>query len=451
MSTTEIVSESLKNTFTDLLSPAPDVLASETILDKVAAYLQVTDLPDSRNEDWKYTDLRFLQKHKFSSGENLDVTDLHRIIYNIPTLNANQLVFINGHFLPAFSRIISKKSDLVLTSLADAKIQHPLLFNQYFESTGLYNKNFFAAFNTQNAANGLFLYVPENKMVEHPVHIINFTDGNNKKTQSISRNLIVIDSNSQAQIIQTYHSLSVNFTFENTASEIILMKNARLVYNMFQGEGNDASQITNTIVKQDTGSEFTSNCITICGALVRNNLWVHLNGGQAVSNLNGFYLPDREHHFENHVQIFHNVPDCISNQLYKGIIDNKAMAVFTGRIVVAKDAQKTNAFQSNKNVLLTPYARAKSRPQLEIYADDVKCSHGSSTGQIDADALFYMQSRGIGRSAAIGLLLNAYAKEVIEKIENEAFRNFVEFLIQKRMDTEADTADCTMIHHCQGC
>jgi Fe-S cluster assembly protein SufD len=227
--------------------------------------------------------------------------------------------------------------------------------------------------------------------------------------------------------------------------------NAKLNFNIFQGEGDDAFQINHTRVIQHRDSCFSGHTLSFCGAIVRNDIQVEQIEEGCETYLNGLYLPDREQHFDNELFVHHAKAHGTSKQVYKGIIDHKASAVFMGKVLVDRDAQKTQASQSNRNVLLSKDAKVNSKPQLEIYADDVACSHGSTTGQIDKEALFYLQSRGIDRRQAEVLLLSAFVADVIESIEVDALRLFVNLLINKRLKGEKQDGQCLMIDVCHGC
>ncbi|MBN1250787.1 MAG: Fe-S cluster assembly protein SufD, partial [Bacteroidales bacterium] len=277
------------------------------------------------------------------------------------------------------------------------------------------------------------------------------SDGNNKKTISQYRNLIIAGKNSNVQIVNSFHSLTVNYTLTNISTEIILEENANLNFNIFQGEGDDAFQINSTKVNQEKNSNFSSHTITLCGSIVRNDLKIEHKAENCETNLFGLYLPDREQHFDNNIFINHAKPHGTSNQIYKGIIDNKASAVFLGKVFVGKGAQKTIADQTNRNILLTQYAKVNSKPQLEIYADDVSCSHGSTTGQIDKEALFYLQSRGINRRRAEVLLLGAFISDVIDAIKVEPLKIFVNILVNNRLNGEKVDGQCAMVSGCPGC
>ncbi|MDF1546714.1 MAG: Fe-S cluster assembly protein SufD [Bacteroidales bacterium] len=409
------------------------------------------DFPNKTEEEWRHTSINKILQHRFGLGKTVSLDKKTVDLFTIPGLDAYRLVFINGYYNPDLSDEIEKAGKLLVKSSAKVKKEHPEIFNKYYKSTDLGSENFFTTLNTAYATNGSFIYLPDNAVLDKPVHIINFSDGQDSKTISQYRNVFYAGKNSKAQIVNSFHSLTVNYTLTNVATEIIVDENAFLNFNIFQGEGDDAFQMNHTKVFQHRNSNFSSHTITLCGAIVRNDIHIkHLDEG-CETNLNGLYLPDREQHFDNHIFVHHAKPHGTSNQIYKGIIDNKASAVFLGKVLVDRDAQKTLAAQSNRNVLLTKYAKVNSKPQLEIYADDVACSHGSTTGQIDKEALFYLQSRGIDRRNAETLLLSAFLSDVIENIQVEPLKILVKLLINKRLKGEKVEGQCSMIEACHGC
>jgi Fe-S cluster assembly protein SufD len=232
--------------------------------------------------------------------------------------------------------------------------------------------------------------------------------------------------NSEVNVITVSKSLSDGISFCNSQNEIFLEANSTLNFNIFQEENIETRSLNNTRLKQSENTQSTVNIASLSGAILRNDIKIYLSGENARTEINGIYLPTNEQQFDNYILIEHEKSHGKSRQLFKGIIDGQARSVFSGRVLVDKNAQKTDAGQLNKNLLLTDYAKAYSRPQLEIYADDVQCSHGSSTGQIDKESLFYLQSRGIGEKQAKILMLNAFAKEVIDKISIPEYKNYIE-------------------------
>lgn len=433
-----------ENTGTEVLSQG---LVKDTALERLAQF----NLPGKKNEEWRHTSLNRLFQHNFSPAENRGLTDYIVNSFSVPGLDAYRLVFINGFFAPEFSDIKNDEKGLVVTTMSKAKTEHKAIFEQYFGKSEIRGSNFFTSLNTVYAADGSFIYIIDNCVADKPIHIINLSDGKDRKTVSQYRNLIIAGKNSQAKVINTFHSLSVNYTLTNIATEIFIEEGAHLNYNIFQGEGSNASQLNNVKVLQQSNSNFSTSTTTLCGMLVRNDLKVEHIGANCETDLNGLYLPDREQHFDNSVFVHHAKPHNTSHQLYKGIIDNKASAVFLGKVLVDRDAQKTLANQSNKNILLTKYAKINSKPQLEIYADDVACSHGSTTGQIDKEALFYLQSRGINRRKAETLLLTAFVKDVIDKVKIEPYKDYLQILIDKRLKGEKEENQCMMVDACPAC
>ncbi len=441
-----------KDDFINIFKKEDDeVLSYGKIKENALKVLEQKEVPHKKLEEWRHTSLNRILQHKYSPAEFRPLSKEEVNLFSIPGLDAYRLVFVNGFFLPELSDIKSDEKGLIVMPMYEAKRKHKALFDKYFDKSGIQASNFFTALNSAYASNGSFIYLADNFTSNKPIHIIHFSDGQARKTVAQYRNLIVAGKSSNAHIVYTYHSLSLNYTLNNLATEIFVEDNAHLNFNIIQGEGVDAAQFNYTKVIQESNSNFSMHTTTFCGLLVRNDLKVLQNGSNIETDLNGLYMPDREQHFDNSVFVHHAKPNNNSNQLYKGVIDNKASAVFYGRVLVDKDAQKTNANQLNKNILLTKYAKIYSKPQLEIYADDVACSHGSTTGQIDEEALFYMRARGINRRKAETLLLTAFVSDVIEKIQIEAIKFYVQILINNRLKGEKKDAQCLMIDECPAC
>jgi len=428
-----------------------EVLSYGDVKESALKALAQKEIPHKKMEEWRHTSLSKILLHKYAAAEFRPVSKDEVNMFSIPGLDAYRLVFVNGFFIPELSDIKDDENGIVIQSMHEAKNNHKELFDKYFDKSDIQSSSFFTALNTAYSANGSFIYLANNFTGDKPIHIVHFSDGQGRKTLAQYRNLIVAGKSSKAHIVHTYHSLSLNYTLNNIATEIFLADNAHLDFNIIQGEGVDAAQLNYTKVIQESNSNFSMHTTTFCGLLVRNDLKVLQDGSNIETDLNGLYMPDREQHFDNSVFVHHAKPHNNSNQLYKGVIDNKASAVFFGRVLVDRDAQKTNANQLNKNILLTKYAKVNSKPQLEIYADDVACSHGSTTGQIDEEALFYMRARGINRRKAETLLLTAFVSDVIEKIQIEAVKFYVQILINNRLKGEKKDGQCLMIDECPAC
>ncbi len=439
-----------KQYFIDLYSGNTDRISGNNSYEKAISYINENNFPTKKIEAWKNTDISPILKHKYSLGQEIEIDEHYIKSYGIYDLNKDTIVFINGFYSEKHSNIKIKNNGLFIGNMQKAKKERPEIIEKYFCKTNIAQSSVFTAINTAFSVNGTLIYIPDNHTSEQPIHIMNFIDGDQQKIISQSRNLFIAGKNAHTKIINSFHSLSPNFTLTNVANEIFLGQDSSIEFNVFQGEGDDAFQFNNTHVNQQKGSIFSSNYATLCGSIVRNEIIVEHKDEHCTSNLNGLYMPDREQHFDNYIYIKHKKPNCQSNQVYKGIIDNRAKAVFLGKVKVYPDAQKTSANQSNKNILLTDYAKVHSRPQLEIYADDVACAHGSTTGQIDKEAIYYLRTRGISPEEAKVLMLYAFASEIINKILIEKYKNFVTKLIDLRLKGEKVTGICSN-ELCPGC
>ncbi len=425
-------------------------LSPKNIRDKSLRYLKTkARFPFRKDEAWKHTNLDSLLRHNYIPGEsiidNLSVSKEVASNFHIPKLETIKLVFINGVFSNELSDHLTSDGKIIISDISEAKEKYPELFGNLYGKHNLSEHDIFTATNTAFSKDGAFIYLDDNQQIDKPVHVIHISDNLGKGTMSHMRNLVYAGDNSYVKIIESYHSVSTLTTFTNVATEVYLRRKANVDYNIFQGESDNGFQINNLRVEQHKDSVFSSNTITLCGSLVRNELFVDHKEIDCQTNLHGLYLADKHQHFDNHIFVNHAKPHCESNQLYRGIVDNQASAVFLGRIYVARDAQKTQAYQSNSNILLTDDAKVASKPQLEIYADDVKCSHGSTTGQIDKEALFYLRSRGINPEKAKIILLNAFAVQVLEKITIEPLKDMIEFLVEKRLKGEKVKNQCMKI------
>ena len=404
---------------------APNAAAPPAALD----YIEQNSLPGTKTEAWLKTNLRPLLQQQYSPAKAATLTDAQLAEYQIEGLEANRLVFVNGFYVAELSQIISPDKELVVLSRTEAKTQYADLLAKIDAKP---ENSVFTAINTAYAADGVFVCIPRGKTLSHPLHIIHVADTAEASLMQ-ERNLIVLEENAHAKVIESYMATNEQANFTNVALRIVLGQAASLDYNLFQRQSHAAYLLHDTQVWQERDSRLLANAITLQGALVRNSLSVTHEGKGVETDLNGLYLVDGNQHVDNHLYVNHAQPHCNSNQFYRGIIDNEASAVFTGKVYVAQDSQQTNANQSNKNILLTDTAKVSSKPQLEIYADDVACSHGSSTGQLDADAMFYMVQRGLSKHDAKVFLLFAFVADVVNKISIEALRNYVDTFVARRL------------------
>lgn len=409
-------------TFTQQLQESTIPLKVEE-KERARQILESTPLPTTRNEAWKYTRVAKIGKIDFQN--NVFPVD-NRESYLIDP-NAFTLVFVNGYF----------NEELSDQEAPEGFRYHLLSDNpssELIESQLPLDGELFHALNTVYLNDGLSLQILPNAVLERPIQILHILKGD----RSISNFRVQIEtgSSSKASIIQGFFAEEGTDNFCNAITEVNVGQNAQLAIDKIQYESLGSYHIATEQVNQEKDSTFTINTITLNGGLVRNNLNIDVSGQNCTTNLNGIYLLKDKQHVDNHTMVNHKVANCNSNELYKGVIDDDSTAVFNGKVFVRKDAQKINAFQSNGNVLLGDRSTINSKPELEIYADDVKCSHGSTTGQLDEEAVFYLRARGISEKSARKLMTAAFVGEVLEKIENKPVLKYIEVLLAKRFGWE---------------
>ncbi len=420
--------DSKTNSFVSQFSAQPLPKTAPALRQAAATQLKEMSLPTTRWEAWKYTSVKPLLEHSFQLAKGGNVTDITPFL--IPGLEANVMVFVNGKYSEKLSHV-DKDSKLTINSLSSITSDQLSAFEKDFGQLASLDEDIFAAINAAYAEEGVWVSVKKNKAIEKPLHILHLTDVNEASAVQ-SRNLFVLEAFAEVKVVESFHSLSGQATFRNAVTEWVVGENARCEYVKLQLESQEAMGVDRTEVHQAKDSQVQLFTITLGGAWVRNNLHFHLKGENTSSVLNGLYMLDNKQHVDNHTLVDHFAPNCYSNELYKGILDDESSAAFRGKIHVHQPAQKTNAYQSNRNVLLSNTASINTKPQLEIYADDVKCSHGATTGQMDEDALFYLQARGIPLKQAQQLMVFAFAGETIEKMGMEPVAEYIERLIENR-------------------
>lgn len=389
--------------------------------------------PTIRNEEWKYSNLSAMLREPFTLHTEATLTAADLDILRIPNLEGNILYFVNGVYRPELSRIVSPESQLQLKNLAEVLKTDPDAVGAHFARYADFQANAFTALNTALATDGVFIRVPDGQTVEAPIILRFVTDAREKSQASQPRNLIIIGRHAAVKIAESFRTLGDHASLVNTVTEISLARDARIEYYKIQDESARGYHIGTTQVNQSDNSHFHSTTVTVNGGFVRNDLNITLDGQHCEAFLNGLYMPNGRQHVDNHTLVDHAQPNSYSNELYKGILNDNSTGVFNGKIYVRPDAQKTNAFQSCKNVVLSPGASMNTKPQLEIYADDVKCSHGTTTGKLNEEALFYLQSRGIPKDQAKTLLMYAFAEEVISQIQIEPIRNYLSGAVAQKL------------------
>ncbi|GAB3746471.1 Fe-S cluster assembly protein SufD [Spirosoma pomorum] len=389
--------------------------------------------PTIRHEEWKYSNVTNFLKETFELGNSSALTADDLTSLQIPSLEGNILTFVNGIFKAELSRIISPAEQVQITNFADALKNNSELLGANFAHYADYQENAFTALNTALASDGVVIQVPANVTVEQPILLRFITDARESNVASQPRNLILVGKNAEVTVAESFRTLGERASFVNIVTEIVVERDARMQYYKVQDETEKAYHIGTTQVQQADNSHFYSATVTLNGNFVRNNLNIVLNGQHAEAFMYGLYMPNGRQHVDNHTLVDHAMPNSYSNELYKGILDDNGTGVFNGKIFVRPDAQKTNAYQSCKNVVLSSGATMNTKPQLEIYADDVKCSHGTTTGQLNDEALFYMRSRGIPKDEARTLLLYAFAQDVLSQIKIEPIREYLNQVVTQKL------------------
>jgi Fe-S cluster assembly protein SufD len=417
---------------------------------KAITAFEKTGFPGRKSEEYKYLDLEKLFKpelnHTFLPRKiDFDSKDMFRC--DIPELDTDVLLVLNGFFLNGSGPLKRLPNGVIYGSLNAAAKELPQVFEKYYGTAATMEANTLTSLNTAFAQDGVFLYMPESTVLDKPLQIIHLLLAETPMLVQ-HRNLFILEKNSSADVIVCDHTLSSPEFLTNSVTEVFTGENASFDFTRIQNEHNQSVQLTNLFHHQEANSRVNSCYITLHGGVVRNNLEVKMQGEGAENSSAGLFLADMNQHVDNYTMIHHLKPNCLSNQLYKGILDNEATGAFNGKIHVWPDAQKTLAYQKNSNLLLTDTASMKSRPQLEIYADDVKCSHGATIGQLDEDALFYLRSRGIPEKESRHLMMYAFAHDVISHIKTPALRERIDELVDKRLRGELSRCNnCKMNCH----
>ncbi len=409
---------------------------------------ETNGFPTQEIEEWKNTSLINSLKPSYNFyfnpfKEKQDVDKIFRCeIHNFETDLFTQL---NGWYIYKQKPITTLDNGVIAGSLSAAFRAYPDLIQQHYGKLSNVQNSGLTALNTAFAQDGIFIYVPDNVTVEKPIQMVNIVNID----ESIfvqPRNLIILGKNAKLTFVYCDDSIRHETSFINSCTETFIGEGASLDFYKMQNKDSKSTVITSSYFKLHKDSKLSSNTLTFNGGVIRNESYVAMSGTGSEAKVYGLYLMDREQHVDNQVYVDHQVPGTVSYELFKGIIDENASAVFNGHIHVCPDAQKTEAYQSNKNILLTDTARVTAKPFLEIYADDVKCSHGTTVGQLDPEALFYLKSRGICDRNAKMLLMYAFAGEIANKIAIDVLRERIDAMIVKRLKGELSICDQCVLH-----
>ena len=400
-------------------------------------------LPTLHDEDWRFTNIAAIAKLPFQPGfEGVDVLAADALKdFAFAKQAGSRLVFVNGHFAPDLSSVSNlpagvKAGNLAAALAADAAFLEPHL-GRYAASAD----NGFSALNQAFFLDGGFVHVPAGKVVAEPIHLVYVSTAKQSGATFHPRNLVIAEANSRVTILESYVALGGAGYFTNAVTELFAGEDTHLEFVKFQDEAPDAFHIAAFHGEFGRASQVNVHSFALGAKLSRNNIRTKLAGEGLECILNGLYLTRGEQLADHHMIVEHAQPHCASHEYFNGILDDKSRGVFHGRILVRPLAQKTDAKQTNKNLLLSDYAGANTKPQLEIYADDVKCTHGATIGQLNEESIFYLRSRGIGPETARRMLIHAFAGEIIERIQHEAAREELDKLVWDRLEANPHLAE----------
>lgn len=394
--------------------------------------------PTTRHEEWLYTNVSPIEKTDYTLADRyrsngIDGAALDAMTFDVG--DVHRIVFVNGHFSPELTDLGKLPKGVKIDSLAASLATEPAI-DTHLTQYAAYDEQAFVALNTAFMTDGLFVHLESGAKLDKPLHVVFVAAAPDGPVACHPRNLIVVEPNAEGTIIESHVGRDGENTFTNEITEIFVAENAHLQHYKVARGGNEAMHVATLQVRQERSGVFYSQNICLGGKLTRNDINTYLNGEGIDSTFDGLFVAGGEQHVDNHTRVDHAMPHCQSHELYKGILDDKATSCFNGKIFVHEDAQKTDAFQSNMNMLLSDTAQANTKPQLEIFADDVKCSHGATIGQLDADALFYLQARGLPASYARSLLTYAFANDVVQRIKLDALRESLDTWLFNRLPSQ---------------
>lgn len=413
--------------------------AIRNIRNKAIEQFETVGFPTKSIEEWKYTSLKDVLKKDYKLINPLINEVDTKLIkpYLLKGTETYKLVFLNGVFQPQISETSHDGMDICILSSAMQNTKYKLFFDHYFNTIAS-KIDGLTSLNTAFVQEGAFIHIPKSVVVSKPIEILYLTTGNDVEILSQPRNLVIVDENAYVQIVEKHQSLTSLNTLTNAVTEIFANKRAIVEWYKVQNDTANASLIDSTYIRQDKESVVSTFTFTLGGALVRNNLHFYHEGEHITSNLNGISLLNATQHVDHQTNIYHQQPNCESHELYKSIFDEQSTGVFNGKVLVSKEAQKTDAYQQNDNILLTDEASINTKPQLEIFADDVKCSHGCTVGQLDKNALFYMRQRGIPTKEAQALLLYAFMDEVVNRIKIPMLKTWITKQVSEKLGVNLD-------------
>ena len=393
--------------------------------------------PTKKDEEYKYTDLSEAVNKQYSlvPKQEFHITKEQLDQLHLGEEHFDFIVFVNGKFQKSLSKISVENAEFL--TLNNAFSSNKDLVKKYFNQIKPKNTAF-TALNDALYSDGFFLFVPKNTVIDKPIHLFYISENQDENVFYTTRNLLIVEEGAKVEVIESHHNFDETYTFTNSVTEIFVGKNAKADWHKLQNDSQTTYLVDSTFAKQERDSLATVNTFAFGGKLVRNNLDFIHTGENINSFMNGITIIGNEQLVDHHTAVHHNEPNCESYQNYKGVFKDKAHGVFNGKVFVNKIAQKTNAYQQNNNILLSEGATIDTKPQLEIFADDVKCSHGCTVGQLNDEALFYLRARGISKKEVQALLLYAFANDAMENIDIEPLKLKVAKLLAEKLEVNID-------------
>jgi Fe-S cluster assembly protein SufD len=395
-----------------------------------------TGFPTTHDEDWRFTSVAAVANTQFELGSRVEIDEKQLEPFGVSDF-ACRLVFVNGYFAPSLSRLPDLSKGVWVRNLAIDIDSAEGAVEDFFGKDLNFQRDSFAALNTALFEDGISIEIQPGVVAENPIYALFVTVPGATPTMNHPRNLIVAHENSQVTVVEDYVCLGEGVTFSNAATEVVAGDNAHVSHYMIVREGEQAYNFSTLRIQQGRHANVATHSLLLSGALVRNNVHPVLAGEGSECLINGLFMANGRQHMDNYMLVEHASPHCDSRQFYNGILNGQSHGVFHGRIIVHKDAQKTDAKQTNRNLLLSDDAQIDTKPQLEIYADDVKCTHGATIGQVDENALFYLRSRGLDEAAARHVLLLAFANECLDRMNSQQVRDHLEKLVVARLPEAA--------------
>lgn len=432
------LNEQILNSHSEFLGTLHHRFLDETRVEALEKFAQI-GFPTKKDEEYKYTNLKEIteKEYNFFPKESHNITKEQLDELHLGEEHFDWITFVNGKLRKELSKVSIENVEFLSFNYALNDEKHRDIFDKYFNTIAS-DKSAFTNLNQAYCKYGFFLKVPKNVVIERPIHVFYISQNQEENTFYNTRNLLIVDEGAKVEIIESHHNFDSTYVLTNSVTEIFTYPNAKADWHKVQNDNDTSYLIDNTFAKQEKDSLTTVNTFSFGGKIVRNNLDFIQNGSNINSFMNGITIIGKDQLVDHHTAVHHNQPNCESYQNYKGIFKDQSHGVFNGKVFVDKIAQKTNAYQQNNNVLLSEGAKIDTKPQLEIFADDVKCSHGCTVGQLNKDALFYLRARGISKKEAQALLLFAFANDAMQNIDIVPLKEKISKLLTEKLEVNIE-------------